>query len=256
MNAPADQNRQRQAVITTSWDDGHCEDLRLADLLESYRLPATFYIPKQDDLLNQPVLSPAELRALADRGFEIAAHTIHHTVLTTVSDIEARREIEDSRRYITDATGRDCTMFCPPQGRFTPAHAEMIRDAGYAGYRTVEMWSTAPPRLHGHQLREMPTSIQAQPQPTSSIARNLLKRRAFANAWLYIKHGRAAAGDWPRQTAALLDHVLALGGVLHLWGHSWELEEFDQWERLESVFKLLRDAADRTAFKTNTELCK
>lgn len=256
------------AMITTSWDDGHPADLRLADLLETYRIPATFYIPQADRLLGQAVLSVAQLRQFADRGFEIGAHTMNHTVLTTVPDDVARREIIDSKKYIADATGRDCVMFCPPVGRFTPAHAEMIRDAGYSGFRTVEMWSTDTPRPRkqnrprkspnqtgGPDLVEMPTTIQAQPQPAVSIARNLLKRRAVANAWLYIKHGRSAAGDWPAQAAALLDHALATGGVFHLWGHSWELESYDQWDRLEAVLTQLRDAADRATLATNAEVC-
>lgn len=256
--------------ITTSWDDGHLTDLRLADLLETYRIPATFYIPQFDRLLDKPVLDAGQLRQLADRGFEIGAHTIHHTVLNTVPDDVARREIFDSKKYIADATGRDCVVFCPPQGRFTPAHAEMIRDAGFEAFRTVEMWSTDTPRPRprkqsrpeeslnqtgGRDLVEMPTTIQAQPQPAISIARNLLKRRAVANAWLYIKHGRSAAGDWPAQAAALLDHALATGGVFHLWGHSWELEAHDQWARLEAVLALLRDVADRATLGTNSEVC-
>ncbi|MEM6855694.1 MAG: polysaccharide deacetylase family protein [Planctomycetota bacterium] len=243
----------RRAIITTSWDDGHLTDLRLADLLETYGIPATFYIPHTDRLLDQPVLKPAQLRQLADRGFEIGAHTMNHTVLTAVSDETARAEIADSRRYIADATGRDCAMFCPPQGRFTPRHVEMFRDSGYSAFRTVEMWSIDHARSVNTQLTEMPTTLQAQPQPVMSIARNLIKRRAWANGKLYLKHGRSSGDDWTRSAAALLEHVLAVGGVFHLWGHSWELEAFDQWARLESVLALLRDAADRATLTTNRQ---
>ncbi|MEO0514096.1 MAG: polysaccharide deacetylase family protein [Planctomycetota bacterium] len=254
-----------QATITTSWDDGHLADLRLADLLETYRIPATFYIPQFDRLADKPVLEPAQLHDLADRGFEIGAHTINHTVLPTVADKVARQEIIDSRHYIADATGRKCVMFCAPQGKFTAAHLGMIRDAGFAGLRTVEMWSTDPPRPRprprkksnsdGGGLVEMPTTLQAHPQSNASIARNLLKRRAVSNAWLYLKHGRAAANDWPAQAAALLDHVLAHGGVFHLWGHSWELEAYDQWARLEAVLAKLQAAADRATLSTNAQVC-
>ncbi|WP_221435509.1 polysaccharide deacetylase family protein [Algisphaera agarilytica] len=254
---PASNPSAKRAVITTSWDDGHLEDLRLADLLETYRIPATFYIPRVDRLLGKPVLSADQLRQLADRGFEVGAHTMNHTVVTTVPDDVARSEIADSRKYIADATGRDCPMFCLPQGRFKPQHVEMIREAGYTSYRTVEMWSTAPPRPRGNApFTEMPTTLQAQPQSPSSIARNLLKRRALSNGLLYLKLGRAAGQDWARQARALLQHVLTHGGVFHLWGHSWELEEFDQWDTLESVLAQIRDAADQAELLTNNELCQ
>jgi len=34
-----------EAIVTTSWDDGHPSDLKLAELLREYDVPATFYIP-------------------------------------------------------------------------------------------------------------------------------------------------------------------------------------------------------------------
>ncbi len=257
-------SRIPKTMITTSWDDGHLADLRLADLLETYQVPATFYIPQFDRLADKPVLQPAQLRGLADRGFEIGAHTIHHTVLTTVADDVALREITDSRHYIADAIGLDCTAFCAPQGKFNAGHVEMIRDAGFASLRTVEMWSTDYPRPRPRKTLsqdgvggfvEMPTTLQAHPQTHTSIARNLLKRRAFPNARLYLKHGRAAANDWPTQAAALLNHVLTHGGVLHLWGHSWELDAYNQWNNLEAVLAQFRDAADRATLATNGQLC-
>jgi peptidoglycan/xylan/chitin deacetylase (PgdA/CDA1 family) len=34
-----------KAVVTTSWDDGHPLDLKLAELLKKYDVPATLYMP-------------------------------------------------------------------------------------------------------------------------------------------------------------------------------------------------------------------
>jgi hypothetical protein len=36
------------AYITTSWDDGHPSDLRLADLLHKHSLRGTFYVPPEN----------------------------------------------------------------------------------------------------------------------------------------------------------------------------------------------------------------
>ena len=44
---------------------------------------------------------------------------------------EARREIIDSRAWIEDSTDLPCPMFCPPKGRFSRRHLELIRQAGY-----------------------------------------------------------------------------------------------------------------------------
>jgi len=41
---------------------------------------------------------------------------------------------------------------------------------------------------------------------------------------------------------AALDYVCNRGGIFHLWGHSWEIEEFGGWALLDDF---LRYAADR-----------
>ena len=35
--------------ITTSWDDGHPLDFRIAELLSEYRLRGTFYVPMESE---------------------------------------------------------------------------------------------------------------------------------------------------------------------------------------------------------------
>ena len=48
-------------TVTTSWDDGHRLDLRLAEILDEYQLPATFYIsPASTEIAPADRLSPRE----------------------------------------------------------------------------------------------------------------------------------------------------------------------------------------------------
>jgi peptidoglycan/xylan/chitin deacetylase (PgdA/CDA1 family) len=79
--------------ITTSWDDGHPLDLRLAELLHKYGLPATFYIPLENQL---PVLTQSQVRELSGK-FEVGAHTVHHCDLLTMPDHVTRMEITDCK---------------------------------------------------------------------------------------------------------------------------------------------------------------
>jgi len=81
------------ARFSMSVDDGHPLDLRMAALLHSHQIKATFYLP----LSNQegmPVLAPSEMRALA-QAFEVGSHTRSHRFLTTLPGAEAWREIND-----------------------------------------------------------------------------------------------------------------------------------------------------------------
>ena len=40
------------------------------------------------------------------------------------------------------------------------------------------------------------------------------------------------------------------GGIWHLWGHSWEIEANSDWDKLESLFRLIDDLP-REALKVN-----
>jgi peptidoglycan-N-acetylglucosamine deacetylase len=235
-------------IITTSWDDGHPLDLRLAEMLAARNLRATFYIPRNADTGTMP---PANVRQLSQQ-FEIGAHTLDHLFLDRTPDEEASKQIRDSKKWVEDVTGKSCTMFCPPAGKFANRHLEMIEQAGYAGVRSVEFFSFDPPRPLG-KLLMMPTTIQANPNGLLSYARNMARRLALRNLWLYIRHGHSS--DWAGLCASLLRAFQQTGGVFHLWGHSWELEAHAQWTRLGEVLDLLQSCAKNQTSRTNGEIC-
>jgi peptidoglycan-N-acetylglucosamine deacetylase len=234
--------------ITTSWDDGHPLDLRLAGLLAKYGLPATFYIPLGN---TRPLVSDGQLRELASQ-FEIGAHTISHCDLRQQSDENARREIGGCKEKLEQITGRPCPSFCFPKGRFRRHHLQYVRDAGFAVARTVELMSVSLPSL-SHGLSLMPTTMQAAPWHFQTFARNSLKRFRLFNLGRYIWFKRS---DWVEMAQAMLEDMNRNGGVFHLWGHSWEIDELGQWENLERAFALLQRYTDKAEFLDNSRLAQ
>lgn len=238
-----------QACITTSWDDGHPADLRLAELLAKYSISATFYVPRASD---KPTLSAAELQTLS-QSHDVGAHTMQHVTLTSLDDNAAAREITGSKKWIEDITARPCTVFCPPLGYYRRSHLTLIREAGFTGARTVELLSLDPPRLIDG-LRILPTTLQAWPQSPIRYVRNIAKRGALRNLWLWLARGRSAS--WTTLASRLLAHISTHGGVFHLWGHSWEIEQADLWQPLEDVLALLAAAPEQIARLDNSALCQ
>jgi peptidoglycan/xylan/chitin deacetylase (PgdA/CDA1 family) len=236
------------ALITTSWDDGHPLDMRLAERLAHYGIPATFYIPFSSE---RPVLEHARIRELAAQ-FEIGAHTISHADLRTLSPGQARQEIVDSKRYIEDITGASCRVFAPPGGKYERRHVTMVRKAGFAGMRTVELMSLRQPaRMKG--LAVLPTTLQFYPHSPAAYLRNAARRFRPGN-WitsLTHAHGR----PFEQAAGALSSKAEADGGVFHLWGHSWELEEKGLWSALEATLRLLHARAGNFRLVSNGGLC-
>ncbi len=235
-------------AITTSWDDGHPLDFRIAELLAKYGLPGTFYVPLHN---SRPTLSPVQIRELAT-SFEIGAHTVSHVRLTTLKDEDARREIEDSKKQLEDILGKPCLVFCFPGGRYKSVHLPMLRTAGFSGVRTVELLSLQRPFLtDGFSL--IPTTIQAFPHRRSTYLRNVLKRGRLDAMRNWVPGIRLE--NWPDIARLLLQRAVRTGGVFHLWGHSWEIEETGQWGALKQFLALLSEYKVHATLVTNAELC-
>jgi hypothetical protein len=237
------------SYITTSWDDGHPLDLRVAELLNKYGLHGTFYIPMTAETDTMTVTQVREL----SRAFEIGAHTLHHIDLTGATAQQAGQEIVAAKSWLEDSTGKPCPLFCPPKGKYSCRHLGLIRQAGYSGVRSVELLSIDFPRLQAG-LMVLPTTVQAYPHRLPAYARNVLRRLAFRNLWLYIAHGRST--DWPKLVRSLLCQALQRGGVFHLWGHSWELQQTGQWQRLEDVLRFLSQFTSQAPALTNLQVCQ
>ena len=238
-----------QAYITTSWDDGHPSDLRLVEMLARHGLTGTFYIPRA---ISTGVMQDSDIRMLSS-NFEIGAHTLNHVFLADADDETARAEIAGSKTWVQDITSRECPMFCPPGGKYKSRHLKMFRDAGYTAIRTVEFLSLDLPRPRDGVL-QMPTTLQAFPHPAVNYLKNLTKRGAASNFWLYARHGRSR--NWITLARRLLARTLRVGGVFHLWGHSWELDQAGLWPCLEDVLKMLGEVRAQAPCLTNGQLCQ
>jgi hypothetical protein len=81
----------------------------------------------------------------------------------------------------------------------------------------------------------MPTSLQAFPHPPLDYLKNLGKRGNLSGLARYFsKYARCK--NWVDMGKAMFDDVLREGGVWHIYGHSWELEEFGLWDQLQEMF--------------------
>lgn len=239
---------KRNCRITTSWDDGHPLDMRVAELLAKHSLTGTFYVPRSSQ---RPVMNRSQIGELS-KTFEIGGHTLEHIAIDTLSDAEALAQLSGSREWIEQLTGTCCRVFCFPGGKFRSRQLPLVRKAGYEAVRTVELLSTANPRrIDG--LCVIPTTVQAFPHAASAYARNALKR--FSASAVFRLGSVLLSRDWARLARVLLLQARDRGGVFHLWGHSWEIEEQGQWENLESFLMTIGQWRETMQRVTNSELC-
>ncbi len=216
--------RTEPVIVTTSWDDGHCLDLRLAEILDNHCLPGTFYIaPASAELTPADRLSRSGIATIS-KQFEIGAHTLTHPRLTSLPGTAARQEIVNSRTYLEDVTGGPVRSFCYPGGVFGPEHVHMVRKAGFTYARTVRRFALDA----GTDPLRSPTTVQAYCHIADVAQAFAYARLRPLTAWNLYCH-------WDRLAMRLFDRVLKEGGVFHLWGHSWEVAKHNQWAALQQV---------------------
>lgn len=232
-------------IITTSWDDGHPLDFRIAELLYKYNLPGTFYIPKHNG--KQVMISEGQIRELAGT-FEVGGHTLNHILLRTASEKVLEEEIRGCYNWLEDVLGYTPVSFCFPGGSFSKASLAAVFRYGYKLARTTELLSTAtiPPDCL------LPTSLQVFEHSNVTYTKHLAKRGKWKR--LGAKLLRYPSTDLVTLTSQYLDKIEEDGGGFHLWGHSWEIEAFGLWNKLEELLRLLAARKD-FAFVSNGQLC-
>lgn len=217
----------KQVIVTTSWDDGHKLDLRLAKLLKKYNLGGTFYVsPNNREFNKRDLLSDKEIVELS-KDFEIGAHTMTHPRLTEISKKEAFNEIIDSKKYLEELTKKEVKCFCYPGGNYNKNIKEMVKKTGFIGARTIN------PLIIKYPKDNLEIGITIKSSPPSTIGlcgetKFLIKCNINLFPCLFTK-------NWEKRAKIAFDSVIKNGGVFHLWGHSWELEKHNEWDKLERV---------------------
>ena len=214
-------------LFTTSWDDGHPLDERLAELLARHGFQATFYVPLRNRE-GLPVMDAAALRRL-DAGFEIGSHTQDHSYANRLPAAEWAQQVMSGKAGLEQLLGHGVAGFCYPGGKLKASSRAAVQAAGFAYARTIVNLQTAT----GSDPFTLPTTLQMYPHRRAVLLRNWLRGGAWQvrapAAWQALRAPGHAA-----QLLALLAQTLAHDGVFHLWGHSWELEQHGLWPALDS----------------------
>ena len=156
---------------------------------------------------------------------------MNHLSADQVSPQKWEEEVNNCYRWLTDLTGIKPVCFCFPRGIYNDKASEAVFKAGFKLARTTELMNIAKP----NSLKIVPTTIQIYDHSRFTYFKHLLKRRRFANLFLWIKNNSEKELD--KLTDKYVKQMIAKRGYLHLWGHSWEIEKYDLWNKLETVFK-------------------
>ena len=215
-------------AITFSYDDGVTSDLRLIELLNKYQLKCTFNL----NYGLGPTLGGWEYKGkqvnrlklrehiASYAGHEIAAHALTHQNLVEIGVEAARQEMTEDAKGLTKLFGSCPVGMAYPYGTFDDNIVELLRELGFRYARTV--WESCNFDVQKDLLRFRPTCHHDN-------------ERLFELAEEFL----TMETEEPK--------------IFYIWGHSYEFEGNENWDRMEQFCRMVSKRED-IFYGTNAEV--
>lgn len=218
-------------TISFSWDDGSPFDLKLVELHEKYQIPCTLFVPNVNSE-GLKVMNPYEIKNVHSNLIDIGCHTKNHTYLNTIPMEKVYDEVMDNKKYLEDILGSKVSKFCFPGGKYNKNILRII-DGEFETLRTANTMNS---RFEGY-LRT-PTFHFFQRGLKSNLLNTIKQKDSMLKI---IIPGLLSSKD----DFEFMDYCIEKMNLdshfykLHVYGHSWEINDFELWEKLEKLFKSL-----------------
>lgn len=226
-------------AFTMSYDDGVRQDIRLAEICNKYGVKCTFNI-------NAGIIAqaPGHRRLCADEirehllgaGHEIAVHGFNHRAPGAQRPITAIQDVLNDRLALEAEFGGIIRGMAYPDSGVTKIHAgtsyetirQILKDLGIVYSRSLA-GDNDRFLLPEDWYNLIPTAHHNNPQ----VLEFAEKFVAFDYEKLY------SASRFPR--------------LFYLWGHSYEFDNNDNWDRIEAILEIVA-GKDDTWYPTNIQL--
>lgn len=226
----------KMKALTFSFDDAVLQDIRFIEILNKYGLKGTFNLNSGRFSLDERVyingvaidhkkVDAASVRSIYE-GHEIAAHTIDHPLLPSIeSDDEIVRQVEEDRLRLSSLAGYEVVGFAYPCGgaNFDDRVARLIKERTGVKY-----------------------------------ARNIISSFSFDEQSDLYKfkptlHQHAAQKEMFALGEQFLDMKADKPQVFYIFGHAYEFDYADGWERIERFCQMM-SGRDDIFYGTNKEI--
>jgi peptidoglycan/xylan/chitin deacetylase (PgdA/CDA1 family) len=129
----------------------------------------------------QGYMDPQKIIDIENQGHEIGSHTLNHPSLISISETEAKRQIEKSKADLLSAGIKAIDSFVYPYGDYNEYVVSWVKNAGYSAARSV---------IRGYNRKDTdPYIIQIQQidrQTTRAQVQEWISAAKKNNTWLVL----------------------------------------------------------------------
>lgn len=199
----------KDKAITFSYDDGNIADRRLVSIFNKYGLKATFHL-NSGTLNGRDFIKKEEIKDLY-KGHEIASHGVNHEFMNDLHTEAVMREIAEDRRILEKYNDSIVVGYSYPYGQYNEQLINKLKVLGIQYSRTVN--STKNFFIPGDFMKWNPTCHHND--ITDEMIDDFFNPPSFRKLSLF-----------------------------YIWGHSFEFDRENTWERFENVCRKLHGRSD------------
>lgn len=203
-------------ALTMSFDDGKTADIRLAQLFQKYGIKATFHY-NSANIGKESYVTAEDIKKIG-AYHEISCHGQTHAFLDKIPASFAVTEVLEDKKALEDITGGLVRGMSYPYGTYTDEVLQLLPALGIEYSRTINNTNSC--YLPDNFLEWHPTCHQSH--DIDKMWNKLMK---------FNKHIR----------------------LLYIWGHSYEFDRDDSWERMENFCKMAGNNPE-VWYATNIEI--
>ncbi len=230
----------RLKAVTFSYDDGVRQDIRLADIFCKYGMKGTFNLNSSfmGADKNSKKMTVGEIKEhILDRGHEVATHGASHRAPLKQRPIEAIRDTLNCRLELEEMF--DCII----RGMAYP-------DSGIRVYTTGS--------VHYPELREYLSALDIAYSRTLGGDNDRFELPEDFLAWMpTAHHDNPHIMEYIDKFLAFHDESVISANIMpklfYIWGHSYEFDGKDNWDRIEEICERLGGHED-IWYATNIEI--
>lgn len=217
----------KEKAVTLSYDDGVHQDKRLVQIMDKYGIKGTFNI--SSNMIGKTGASSRAMSAeeivdtYTKSGHEVAIHGHTHPYLETLDSGHCVFEVIENRRILENILGTIVKGCAYPFGTYSDEVVDILKKCGIKYARTVE--STHRFDVPVDWLR-MPATCHHNDEKLFELLDEFLNPKMIRKPLLF-----------------------------YLWGHSYEFDNDNNWDRIEKFCDMI-GGHDDIWYATNIEICE